>query len=263
MAATGKMEVARLPDNTAAHLSPPRRRGAAWTWSPKQPAIATPSTQAARDPFAQSPYRWRPVSTPSLHPASSAELWPRGRSAAAARWRMQASESIREAQSDGCVIEDDKPFVAGSQSTEAPITFDSDGRRIVWPWEVEGNKQSGFDAAEAAQQSRFVEMPQLPPHRTDKLIQRGLDASTASGSMGKNTTGVRAWHVFCHAENISPNRALDPNSCLEAKLVEEQLCMRFCAALVQDRGVQPKTVQTYFGHRAGIRKPTASSCAPG
>jgi len=165
---------------------------------------------------------------------------------------MQASESIRTAQNDGCVIEDDKPFVvADSQSTEAPITFDSEGKRIVWPWEVKGNKQSGFDAAEAAQQTRFVEMPQLPTHRTDSLIQRGLDASMASGSMGKNSTGVRAWHMFCHAENISPNRALDPNSCLEAKLMEEQLCMRFCAALVQDRGVQPSTVQTYFGQLQG------------
>jgi hypothetical protein len=165
---------------------------------------------------------------------------------------MQASESIREAQNDGCVIEDDKPFVvADTQSTETPITFDSEGKRIVWPWEVKGNKQSGFDAAEAAQQTRFVEMPQLPTHRTDSLIQRGLDASMASGSMGKNSTGMRAWHMFCHAENISPNRALDPNSCLEAKLMEEQLCMRFCAALVQDRGVQPSTVQTYFGQLQG------------
>ena len=76
-------------------------------------------------------------------------------------------------------------------------------------------------------------------------------ASTADGKMGRMSTGVRAWHTFCLVEGLTPNRPLDPNSSLQQKLLEEQLCMRFCAALVEDRNLKPSTIATYFGQLQG------------
>ena len=56
---------------------------------------------------------------------------------------------------------------------------------------------------------------------------------------------------FCLVEGLTPNRSLDPNSSLQQKLLEEQLCMRFCAALVEDRNLKPSTIATYFGQLQG------------
>ena len=69
--------------------------------------------------------------------------------------------------------------------------------------------------------------------------------------MGRLTTGVKAWHTFCNAEGMHPQRALDPNASLEVKLMEEQLCMRFCATMVQDRKIKPRTMATYFSQVQG------------
>ena len=181
-------------------------------------------------------------------------VWPHGRSALAVRWAQQAEENLTTLFADGCVIADDPPFVVGASSGSQgiPPTYDSAGRRVIWPWEAGASNKvasSVFDGA--SQQSRFIELPKLAPHRTDALVQRALDASTASGAMGRNTTGVRAWHDFCYKEQVSPNRALDPNASLESKLLEEQLCMRFCAALVEDKALLPKTIATYFSQVQG------------
>ena len=228
-------------------------RAAAPSRLPRSPGVGSRAPSPAHDPFAAAS-----LCSPSSfvqqtpEPAAIDEVWPRGETKQALRWSRQVARSFERSLEDGCVIEDDPPFREGIRSDGIAPTFDNEGKRVSWPWEVRcGARSSTPGVAHASQQARFVELPRLPPHRTDKLIQQALDASTASGSMGRNTTGVRHWHTFCSAEGVSPDRALDPNSSLAAKLLEEQLCMRFCAALIQDQGVQPKTVQTYFGQVQG------------
>ena len=149
------------------------------------------------------------------------------------------------------VLLPDEPFVADdpypSTRELAPdvigisrmgIVTDPDGRVIDWPWET------GPTGARHTGGKRRV-------HRLDSVVQRGLFASTADGSMGANTTGVRKWRAFCAAEGTCTGRPLDPNSPLRVKLEEEWLCMRFVAALVQDGGVLPNTAAGYFGQVQG------------
>ena len=88
-------------------------------------------------------------------------------------------------------------------------------------------------------------------HRTDGLLRHALNNATAKGDMGRNSTGVKAWFAFCEAERLSPYRALDPNVSLADKLLEEQLCMCFVIAIIQDRGVAPATVANYFSQVQG------------
>ena len=226
---------------------------AAPSWLLRPPDAVSRAPSPVRDPF-EAAGLWSPSSfaqhTPQ--PAVAEEVWPRGQTTQALRWSQQATQSFLRSFTDGCVIQDDPPFREGIHSNGFTPTFDSEGKRVIWPWEADRTARSPTpNVAQASQQTRFVELPKLAPHRTDALIQRAMDASTASGSMGRNTTGVRHWHTFCHAEGVTPDRALDPNSSLAAKLLEEQLCMRFCAALIQDQGVQPSTVQTYFGQLQG------------
>ena len=118
------------------------------------------------------------------------------------------------------------------------IISDPDGRIIDWPWETgpTGAKHSGGKRR---------------AHRLDRVVQRGLFAATADGSMGANTTGVRKWRAFCAAEGTCPGRPLDPNVSLSVKLEEEWLAMRFVAALVEDGGVLPNTAAGYFGQVQG------------
>jgi hypothetical protein len=242
-AGAAQAEVA--PDVAHQSASQQIDRASAASMSCSSRAVALDERQLeVRDPF-------RPASGFSFSfkedvPAQQPEVWPSGDSQSALRWSQQATEGIHQKLQHECVLQDDPPFVAVAQPSNASVVYDDCGNRVIWPWEDESRNTSNV-----LRRQKFVQLPQLPPHRTDDLIQKGLNASTASGSMGRNTSGVRAWHMFCQAEQISPNRALDPNSPLESKLLEEQLCMRFCAALVQDRGIQPKTVQTYFGQVQG------------
>ena len=81
----------------------------------------------------------------------------------------------------------------------------------------------------------------------DQLVEEALNMATADGKRGRNSTGVRAWVAF--VEDVlgeSPHRVLDPNVPLWVKLEEEYLAMRFVCALVEERGVTPKTAYQYF-----------------
>ena len=90
------------------------------------------------------------------------------------------------------------------------------------------------------------------PHRSDALLNKALDAATASGDRGRNSVGVRAWFSFCENEmNTSAERPMDPNSPLWARLEEEWLAMRFICSLVEDRGVSPDTARQYFSSVQG------------
>jgi len=78
-----------------------------------------------------------------------------------------------------------------------------------------------------------------------------MDASMASGDMGRGSTGVRAWRAFCAEERTPADRPIDPNSPLWVKLEEELLAMQFVCALVEDRGVAVGTAASYFGQVQG------------
>ena len=86
----------------------------------------------------------------------------------------------------------------------------------------------------------------------DELINKSLDWAVADRKRGRESTGVRAFHGFCADIGISPHRPLDPATTpLRLKLEEEWTCMRFLAALVEDRGIQPRTAATYFSATQG------------
>ena len=119
---------------------------------------------------------------------------------------------------------------------------DDCGDVIAWPWE-----------RGAASYGRAPPLPkqQRRPHRTDALRMRGMNASMASGNMGRDATGVNHWREFCRSEATPSDRPLDPNAPLWVKLEEELLAMQFCCALVEDRGVKASTAACYFGQVQG------------
>ena len=123
-----------------------------------------------------------------------------------------------------------------------PCIRDDCGDVIRWPWE---HGAAGYEGAPP------LSKQQRRPHRTDDLRMRGMNASMASGNMGRDTTGVKHWREFCRSEHTPSDRPLDPNAPLWVKLEEEMLAMQFCCALVQDRGVKASTAACYFGQVQG------------
>ena len=119
---------------------------------------------------------------------------------------------------------------------------DGSGEAIEWPWE---SGAASFGGAQS------LPKQQRRPHRTDALRFQAMDASMASGNMGRDQTGVKHWREFCRTEQTPPDRPLDPNAPLWVKLEEELLAMQFCCALVQDRGVKASTAACYFGQVQG------------
>jgi hypothetical protein len=142
------------------------------------------------------------------------------------------------------VLNPDPPFevddYTSSKFIEGRVTgrvvYDQDGSAIVWPWE-------GAAPSHAGRKRRREQL--------DSYIREGLLASTADGSMGAKSTGVRHWRAFCASEGTVPGRPIDQCAPLVAKLEEEWLCMRFVASLVKDRGVLPNTAAGYFGQVQG------------
>ena len=120
---------------------------------------------------------------------------------------------------------------------------DGSGKVIQWPWETPNENFGGAGYA--------LPKCSTAPHRTDALRLLGMNASIASGNMGRDQTGVKHWRAFCEAEGVSPDRPIDPSSPLWVKLEEEMLAMQFCCAMVQDRGVQVSTAACYFGQVQG------------
>ena len=113
-------------------------------------------------------------------------------------------------------------------------TSGRDGRE-PWPWE------NGFtgELQGACGYKR-------PAHFTDSLRERALDAATAKGDRGRNSTGTRAWFKFTESLGQRASRPLDTNAPLWVKLEEETLAMQFVCALVEVRGVQPTVAANYF-----------------
>lgn len=120
---------------------------------------------------------------------------------------------------------------------------DGDGRVIMWPWETPNAVFAGSSQALPKQQRRA--------HRTDDLRFKAMNASMASGDMGRGATGVRHWRAFCASEHTPSDRPIDPQAPLWVKLEEELLAMQFCCALVEDKGLQASTVASYFGQVQG------------
>ena len=122
-----------------------------------------------------------------------------------------------------------RSFVEEEHAVSGGSVLDSSHMPIVWPW----------------QQQHGVGAPVMS-HNLDRLINLGLDAASADGARGRKTTGVKAWFAFCADERVAPHRPLDPVSPLYVKLTEEWLAMRFCCALVEERGVAVDTASQYF-----------------
>ena len=130
-----------------------------------------------------------------------------------------------------------RELATGIAGATAPcIVTDATGQIVDWPWETGATGRTGGKRRR---------------HRLDSVIRKGLLASTADGSMGANSTGVRRWRAFCTSEHTVSARPLDPGAPLGVKLQEEWLCMRFVAALVEDGGVLPNTAAGYFGQVQG------------
>ena len=186
----------------------------------------------------------RPAEPPALRTGR------RGAFEVSARASSVASVAVADA-SDAAeirdVLEPDPPFLTDEYASSAfidgrvtsvthSVVYDQDGNAVVWPWEKGVPEHAG----------RKRRRDQL-----DRCIRTGLLASTADGSMGANTTGVRKWRAFCAMEGTVPGRPIDTTAPLVAKLEEEWLCMRFVASLVQDGGVLPSTAAGYFGQVQG------------
>ena len=103
----------------------------------------------------------------------------------------------------------------------------------AWPWET------GAPERQAA--------PPLAGSAYDALVRRAIASSTIDGKGGASLTGVRRWRRFCSDQGVCPDRPLDPNVSLAAKLNEEWLIMRFIACLVQDTGIKLRTATNYLG----------------
>ena len=126
-------------------------------------------------------------------------------------------------------------FIEGSE----PVVKDGAGQPICWPWD------------ERARSGSHVPRQQPAAHRTDSLRQPAMNASCASGDMGRSATGVKHWRSFCSAEQTPSDRPIDPNAPLWVKLQEELLAMQFLCALVEDRAIAPSSAACYFGQVQG------------
>ena len=84
-------------------------------------------------------------------------------------------------------------------------------------------------------------------HPLDRLVNLGLDMASADGKRGAEHTGVRAFKAFCQDEmHTTPNRPMEASAPLWAKLQEELLGMRFVCALVEYRGILPRSAANYW-----------------
>jgi len=104
---------------------------------------------------------------------------------------------------------------------------------VAWPWET------GAPERQAA--------PRLEGSAYDALARRAIANATVDGRGGASHTGVRRWRRFCVEQGLCPDRPLDSNASLAAKLHEEWLIIRFVACLVQDTGIKPRTATNYLG----------------
>ena len=134
-------------------------------------------------------------------------------------------------------------FIDRASPGDVACIRDDSGKVIQWPWQL---PESSFGGAGYALPKQTRQ-----PHRTDDLRIRGMNASMASGDMGRGSTGVRHWRAFCAQEQTPSDRPVDPNSPLWVKLEEELLAQQFVCALVQDRGVAVSTAASYFGQVQG------------
>ena len=125
-------------------------------------------------------------------------------------------------------------FIREEYEVQGSSVLDGDGVPVVWPWQ---------------RQRQLAD--RRPDDSLERLINLGLDEASADGRRGRNTTGVKAWFAFCADERVSPHRPLDPVSPLWMKLQEEWLAMRFCCALVEERGVVVTTASQYFSTTQG------------
>ena len=134
-------------------------------------------------------------------------------------------------------------YILRPWTDQTGVVRDELGKVIMWPWETPNAVFGGATSALPKQQR--------VAHHTDNLIRQAMSASVASGDMGYNSTGVRAWRHVCESEHTPSDRPIDPLSPLWVKLQEERLAMRFVCALVKDRGVAVGTAACYFGQVQG------------
>ena len=147
------------------------------------------------------------------------------------------------------------------------IILDERGAEIQWPWEAPcpvapppaGALACGGSGEDIVAQYFAKAGPQhdrMGTHKADATVQAGLNAATADGASGENSSGVRAYKMFCHKYKRAPMRPIDPNAPLWVKLSEEQWGMRFIAEIIDDRTVLPSTGRSYFGaaNRWHLRK---------
>lgn len=121
--------------------------------------------------------------------------------------------------------------------------FDESGREVIWPWEGGHRYEQGASRDGKCGISR----PVRAWHPIDEAVNRALDQASKDGKRGRSHTGVKAWFAFCEdIMGTQADRPMDPNEPLWAKLEEEWLAMRFCCALVEDRGIAVESARVYF-----------------
>ena len=131
---------------------------------------------------------------------------------------------------------------AGTSADGSPLAQSTDawlhGDAAPWPWE------KGYNAQAALGRGDYVR----PAHKSDRMINTGLDWASASGDRGASKTGVKRWRQFCQSQDppIPWERPMDPAAPHWVKLEEEWLAMRFVCSLIEDRGNTPQTASAYF-----------------
>ena len=159
------------------------------------------------------------------------------------------------------------PFSVGANG----VVLDGQ-REVCWPWEcseacmvtppsawgrtaytIGMARPSGMSPPEDVVAKHHFATPSplnfdsLGAHEADATVLSGLRASTSDGRGGANSTGVRAYKLFCGKYNRAVLRPVDPNAPLWVKLSEEVWAMRFVSELIDDRTIAVDTARSYFG----------------
>lgn len=179
-------------------------------------------------------------------PVSHDDYWPsmsKGKLDSQALYQAQRSVKAR--------VTDDIPraakhviFGASSFFANTPIPDLNDDSSI------EQNFDSSIDECLDLSKSTYEVRAR---HSLDDLINLGLDYASADRKRGRSTTGWKSWVSFCSdVMGTSPDCPMDPMTPLFRKLEDEWLAMQYCCALVQWRGISPRSAGQYFSTVQGV-----------
>ena len=207
----------------------------------------------------------------AAHSARMAETYERSFRGAASRPPAPMASSRQDFENDDPGVFTDNGvapvFSSGSEVDAATgairrLVLDEHGAEIKWPWEGGSAERPPPGALSEGRPLRAGPGPDhvaayfaasspyhdpIGAHAADATVQAGLNAATADGKGGENSTGVRKYKAFCRKYGRAVLRPIDPNAPLWVKLSEEQWCMRFISEIIDDASLAVVTGRGYFG----------------